>query len=705
LTPRTADERGGVAWRKLGGLTVAYALAMSYSLFLAGATHGMPVIWTANAVVVAGLLILRLRDGALLLLSTSVLHIVLELAAGDVLAMVLRYTMVDAVQEVATAALLIGLNLRRRIRDMRSLLSVTVVSSVFTAATSLVINGILSISAGGGFWDNWQAWVACNTLGMALVLPIAMVLMDRRHYRGFPAKWPEIVALTLLAGATSATLYRGDFMIQALVFAPAMLAVFRGGPPAAALAVMATLAAAIPTVLWRSGPEATETVSRLLETQFTQLVLYMVSMAAAFALARQARLQALLVRGQTQARAAEARAQMANQAKSDFLATMSHEIRTPLNSILGFAALVADDESLSPENRRRLDLVGRAGRSLADLVNDLLDFSKVEAGRLDLSLSAVRPADLLADAAAIVAPSADAKGLDLEVRVDVRGAGDPEAAFALDEVRLRQVLLNLLSNAVKFTAQGRVNARLVLGPEPAALRFEVSDTGIGIADDVQARLFQRFSQADSSISRRFGGTGLGLAISKALVRQMGGDIGVESEVGQGSTFWITLTAAPAELSAPGAAAGAEVSGAACVRVLLVDDHPMNRELGEALLTLAGCAVSTAEDGEQAVDAARHGGFDIILMDVHMPGMDGLAATRAIRALPGAAGAVPIVALTADVRADQVARCRAAGMDDHVAKPIQKDQLLGAIARALAPAAISDDDRPVRTSAGSGHLSS
>jgi signal transduction histidine kinase/CheY-like chemotaxis protein len=700
LTPRAVGEERGVAWRKLGGLTFAYALAMSYSLFLAGATHGMPVIWTANAVVVAGLLVLRLRDGALLLALTSVLHVTLQLAAGDSLVPVLRYTLVDAVQEVATAALLARLNLRRRVRDMRNLLSLTLVSSVFTAATSLIINGLLSISAGGGFWDNWQAWVACNTLGMALVLPIAMVLMDRRHYRGFPARWPEIVGLTLLAGATSAILYRGDFMVEALVFGPAMLAVFRGGPPAAALAVMATLSAAVPTVLWRSGPQASETVSRLLETQFTQLVLYMVCMAAAFALARQARLQALLVRGQAQARAAEGRAQSANQAKSDFLATMSHEIRTPLNSILGFAALVAEDESLSPENRRRLDLVGRAGRSLADLVNDLLDFAKVEAGRLDLTLSAVRPADLLADAAAIVGPSADAKGLELDVSVEVRGAGDPQAAFALDEARLRQVLLNLLSNAVKFTAQGRVDARIVLGPEPGSLRFEVADTGIGIASDVQARLFQRFSQADSSISRRFGGTGLGLAISKSLVRQMGGDIGVQSELGRGSTFWISLTVSPAEGPTPRVATGGTVSEAESARVLLVDDHPMNRELGEALLTLAGCVVTTAEDGVQAVEAARQGRFDVVLMDVHMPGTDGLAATRAIRELPGAAGAVPILALTADVRADQVARCREAGMNDHVAKPIQRDQLLAAIARALAPGDVSDD-RTLLRSAGSG----
>jgi CheY-like chemotaxis protein len=329
-----------------------------------------------------------------------------------------------------------------------------------------------------------------------------------------------------------------------------------------------------------------------------------------------------------------------------------------------------------------LDLVERAGRSLAEIVGDLLDFAKVEAGRLDLRLEPVSPAALLRDAAAILAPAAHDKDLTLSVLVETKGEGDEAALLALDETRLRQVLLNLLANALKFTAQGQVAARLTIGPAAGDLRFEVTDTGIGIAPEVQARLFRRFSQADSSISRSHGGAGLGLAISKALITQMGGQIGVDSVEGQGSRFWITLSAQVAATAQTPVAAPAVLETERPPRVLLVDDHPMNRELGHALLTLAGCDVVTADDGAQALEAARLDDFDLILMDVHMPGMDGLAATRAIRALPGPQGAVPIIALSADALPDQIARCRAAGMDDHVAKPIRREELLAAVNRAL-----------------------
>ncbi|WP_297512791.1 ATP-binding protein [uncultured Caulobacter sp.] len=678
-------------WSRPAALICAYLAAVLYSLFLAGATHGIPSIWTANAVAIGALLALSPRQWPGFLGVCGLAHLGLELVVGDGWRFGVLVTLLDTAQIVGTAVLMRILGAPSRVRGPRGLILVISVGSALTAAGSILANGVLSISAGRPFLLGWTDWMSSNVLGVAIALPITLILADRRHRDGFKVHPTESLATVALGAATSVLVFSGEVAYPALLFAPALLATFRGGPRAVAAVVTASLAAAIPAVLHRTGLAPHANLQPLRQALVFHIALYVVSLMTALALARQARLQVLLERRQAAARAAQARAQAANAAKSEFLATISHEIRTPLNSILGFAALVADDPSLSTENRRRLDLIGRAGRSLTEIVGDLLDFAKVEAGRLELSLAPTAPAALLRDAVAIVAPAASAKGLDLRAEVRSVGEEDAEAVFALDETRLRQVLLNLLANALKFTSEGGVLARLTAGPGRGQLSFEVIDTGIGIAPEVQPRLFQRFSQADSSISRSYGGTGLGLAISKALISAMGGEIGVESRPGEGARFWITLTAERRDpVAAARPAEPADVAADRAVRVLLVDDHPMNRELGTALLTLAGCAVTTAENGLQALEAARGGAFDLVLMDVHMPGMDGLAATRAIRALPGPAAEMPIIALSADVLPEQIARCRAAGMTDHVGKPIRREDLFAAVARALEQAAARDD---------------
>jgi len=667
---------------RAAALVCAYVAGLAYSLFLAGATHNIPTIWTANAVAIAAFMVLNRRQALGFMLATGVLHITLELTIGASARFVTVIAVLDTIQTFGTAMLLRWLKVPTRVRDPRGLFTVIVAASALTAIGAILVNGLLALSGGHPFLRGWSDWTTSNVLGVAIILPVALILMDPRHREGFHVRPLEAAATLLLVIATSALVFVNDPSLQVLLFAPALLAAFRGGPRAVAVVVTTSLAVAIPAVLHRTGLDIHVALGPLRHALIFHVVLYAVSFVAALALSRQARLQALLVRRQSAARAAQTRAQAASQAKSDFLATISHEIRTPLNSILGFASLVADDPELSPENRRRLDLVSRAGRSLAEIVGDLLDFAKVEAGRLDLALTPTSPAALLRDAVAIIAPEAATKGLYLRTLFEAAGEADVEQPLALDETRLRQVLLNLLANALKFTSEGGVTVRLLAGPTPGALRFEVVDTGIGIAPEVQARLFQRFSQADSSISRSYGGTGLGLAISRALVNRMGGEIGVESQLGQGARFWIALAAEPAEAPLPAAVPTPTTATERAARVLLVDDHPMNRELGKALLTLAGCETLTADDGVQALEAVQAGDFDLVLMDVHMPGMDGLAAARAIRALPGPVAAIPIVALSADVLPEQIARCRAAGMNGHVPKPIRREELIAAVAQAL-----------------------
>jgi signal transduction histidine kinase/CheY-like chemotaxis protein len=390
---------------------------------------------------------------------------------------------------------------------------------------------------------------------------------------------------------------------------------------------------------------------------------------------------------------ARAKAESASRAKGDFLAMMSHEIRTPLNGIIGFTDLLLGDNSLNPGQRRHVELVQGAGSMLLTVVNDLLDFSKIEAGKIDLHHEPFALETLIDNSVSIVRGTAEAKGLEMRVAVD------PclPPFFLGDEDRLRQVLLNLLNNAVKFTSEGLVALAVGRG-QPAqgreTLRFTVTDTGPGVDPARRRQLFDPFSQADSSITRRFGGTGLGLSISKRLVELMGGEIGFESQKGSGSSFWFTVALPRAEqpdlLPEPNAPAGGAPAGGT---ILLVEDLPMNQELATAMLTRAGHTVEIASDGLEGVEMAQTRRYDLVLMDIQMPRMDGITATRAIRTLSGPAARVPILAMTANVLPDQVREFLAAGMDGHIAKPVRQAELRAAVAAILAKNA---DRRPGKT---------
>ena len=371
------------------------------------------------------------------------------------------------------------------------------------------------------------------------------------------------------------------------------------------------------------------------------------------------------------------------QAKSEFLANMSHELRTPLTSVIGFSGLLQASRNLPEAERRYADRIATGSEALLSVINDILDYSKLEVDAVDLDPQAYDPRVMAEGAVALVESQCQAKGLVLETVID---SGLPDALMG-DEGRLRQVTLNFLSNAVKFTTSGTVLLELTVAGD--RLRLAVTDSGIGISPDKIDSLFDRFTQADASTTRVYGGTGLGLAISRRLIEMMGGEIGADSRPGEGSTFWFEVPLREAVQGVEAVGEG-DLAVEAGLRILMADDAAPNRELVTAILGGLGLALDTVCNGAEAVEAARTGAYDLILMDVHMPVMDGLDATRAIRAISGPVGRTPIIALTANVQPEQVTRCREAGMDGHVGKPIQISELLTALATVSVRA---EDDTP------------
>jgi signal transduction histidine kinase/HPt (histidine-containing phosphotransfer) domain-containing protein len=385
-------------------------------------------------------------------------------------------------------------------------------------------------------------------------------------------------------------------------------------------------------------------------------------------------------------RAAMDAAELASQAKTRFVAMVTHELRTPLNGILGYAQLLRMDGSMSPQQATRIDAMMQAGHHLLNMIESVLDFAAIEAGRMELRPVTVSVAELAEECIAFIGPMATEHRLSLRM---LRSHDAPDHIHA-DPGRLRQVLLNLLGNAVKYTREGGVELRVVSAKTPGVLRFEVADTGPGIAEANRGHLFQDFERFDTASSLQ--GAGLGLAIAARIIRQMNGAIGYQPNPGGGSIFWLEVPANNVT-SVPRPAKPSATPVSVPRSVLLVEDVAMNRDVIDAFLRAAGHEVTQANDGVEAVKLASATLFDVILMDVRMPEMDGLEATRRIRTLPDKRGKVPILALTAYAFPEQVAECREAGMDGHISKPVNYTALIRAIAAVTADTKPLEGDRP------------
>jgi CheY-like chemotaxis protein/nitrogen-specific signal transduction histidine kinase len=409
------------------------------------------------------------------------------------------------------------------------------------------------------------------------------------------------------------------------------------------------------------------------------VVVLLTTLPAGGAIAGAARVRGLLHRRTRLARHARSKADLASAAKGEFLANMSHEIRTPLNGVMGLADALSRTE-LAPPQRELLRMILASGKALTGLLSDALDMARAESGALRLSVEPIDLRQTVGEAAFLFEGLAREKGLQFQVEFDLDAPG-----AAADSLRVKQVVSNLISNAVKFTEKGRISVLTSFrrsGEDHGVLQVTVRDTGPGFDPSVKARLFQRFEQADASVTRRYGGSGLGLSIAYRLARMMGGALTADAVPDQGAVFTFTAPFAMAEVEAPPPPVEAETptgEGERRLAVLLAEDNHINQKVIKAMigdlvdLTIVG-------DGEAAVEAFHRQGFDVILMDTHMPGLDGLSATRRIREaeLHGKARRTPIVSLTADAMPQQVEAAKAAGADLHVSKPITAETLVRAL---------------------------
>ncbi len=536
----------------------------------------------------------------------------------------------------------------------------------------------------------WFWWTLCDGLGLIIATPAILLSIKYKRYIKFSktSHGKRLLLFILILAVTLMSFLQSHSDLFIFIYPLLILMAFRAGPAWVLASVLTVAVVASALTVHGYGPLVSISPSdaRLKENILQQflLSLFVCAVPANNVLGEMGRAAQRLRRIHATAREAQRAAVTANLAKSQFIANVSHEIRTPLNGVLGMAQSLAAGE-LSAFQRERVEIIQSSGEVLLSILNDVLDFSKIEAGKLELEETPFDLVKIVADVRAAFSAVAENKGVVLGLWLERAPAGDLRLG---DPTRVRQIVSNLVSNALKFTAAGEV--QIVVSCLDEGVVLSVRDTGIGIPEDKLSKLFGQFEQVDASTTRRFGGTGLGLSICRELCRLMGGRIVVESRFGTGSTFTVHLPlpkvaareAAPVRGPVPGYADAAN----SALRVLAAEDNKTNQLVLDAMLQQIGVTPSMVENGALAVEAWRAGEFDLILMDMQMPVMDGLTAVRAIRDAEQVLSRPPtrIIAITADVMSHHLENYHRAGIDAVVSKPIQFVQLAQTIQSLLAP---------------------
>ena len=668
------------------------------------ATYGAVAVWLSNGILLAALLQLHRRPAVAVLTACFTINLFSNVFRGDVGVLLWLNALMNLGEATLCAFLArrvcgAALDMRRpkRLLAFAGLAAVPAVAVTAAAGFGLVML-IRGAGLSPGLMFNIYSFYTVELLGLLLVTPILLLIARAHRFEGMTrARAPEAVGLfVLMLVVTTFVFWQGDAPIAFLTFLPMLLISLRLSPTKTAGAVIlltvitgvATLTGHGPVHLTRLTDmpglaDVPHMLRRLGVFNLYLLAMVVTVLPVSTVMTERRRLEARLRARTVAAQEARRRAEDAAASRSRFLAMMSHEMRTPLNGVAGFADVLASRPGLDATALRQARQIRESSDGLLILVEDILDFAR---GDDAVSPEALDLGAVAREAASPSGAGADARGLSL--MIDDRLPAN--ARFLCDRRALRQALHPLVANAVKFTERGEVVVRLDRSPDGVCIR--VSDTGCGIDPAVAPGLFEAFAQGDASIRRTHSGAGLGLALVARHVRRLNGHIEVESRLGEGSTFSLNL---PLQRAADALDAVAEATTAPrdathpnpcevrTPRVLVVDDHPVNREVARIMLEAFGCEVVEVCDGQEAIDAVSGQPFDLVLMDVRMPHMDGLEATRRIRALPGPEADVAIVAMTADAMPEDVARCVASGMNAHMAKPINQAGLLAVVNRALA----------------------